>query len=245
MIHILIVHDCPLFRTGLRSFLQSQNGYRIVGEPTRLEEVLLLARAERVDVVLLDGGLTSADPREVVQQLRMVGISSILVFASQRADEEELFQFLKYGVMAYVSSSISAEELLATLRGMKCGEYFMTGEVLLAEYARRERVERIRHHALLAAKKALCMSFPPGDIASPLTEPEREVLVLFAGGYHSTAQIAETLGTSTSAIKKRVRRLYGKLDVRDRTRAVVVAMQRRWIELEPQVGDPRLWQRAS
>ncbi len=67
-IYVLIVHECPLFRVGLRSLLERQDDCQLVGEAAHLEDVLALAREHRPDIVLLDGGLTTADPLDMVQQ---------------------------------------------------------------------------------------------------------------------------------------------------------------------------------
>ena len=95
VIHILIVHECPLFRVGLRSLLEQHSDFHVVGEATHLEEALSLATEKRPAIVLLDGGLTSADPLDLVRQMRQVGVQGIMVFAPPAADEETLFQFLR------------------------------------------------------------------------------------------------------------------------------------------------------
>ncbi len=64
-IYVLIVHECPLFRVGLRSLLERQDDCQLVGEAAHLEDVLALAREHRPDIVLLDGGLTTADPLDI------------------------------------------------------------------------------------------------------------------------------------------------------------------------------------
>ena len=237
MIHVLIVHECPLFRVGLRSILAQQDDCAIVGEATYLEDVLVLAREQR-PVVLLDGGLTSADPLEMVQQLRQVGVPGIMVFASLTTDEETLFRFLMCGATAYEDPYLSGEELLAKLHRVALGECLVTGDVLVVQAARRERLARIRRDALLAASLAEAC-FPSllgedgkvsGD-ASPLSEQERAMLESVARG-RTNAQVAQALGISAYLVKNRLGRLYQKLGVYDRTSAVVTALRERWIAID-------------
>ena len=147
-IGVLIVHECPLFRVGLRSLLEQHSDFHVVGEAIHLEEVLSLAREQR-PVVLLDGGLTSTDPLDLVRQLRQVGVQGIMVFAPTAADEETLFHFLRYGATAYEDHYICGEELLEKVRRMSLGEYLVTSDVLFAQVARRERLARIRQDAFL------------------------------------------------------------------------------------------------
>jgi DNA-binding NarL/FixJ family response regulator len=92
-INVLIVHDNPLFRAGLRSVLERQEGMHIVGEAVQLYALLDLV-ADTKPVVLFDGGLTSCQPAycatEVVDLVRKTGVCGIMVFAPCY-DEETLF----------------------------------------------------------------------------------------------------------------------------------------------------------
>ena len=242
--HILIVHECPLFRAGLRSILTQQDDCQLVGEATHLEDVLVLAREQRPDVVLLDSNLTSADPLKMVQQLRQIGVPSIMVFASPAGNEETLFRFLMHGATAYEDGFLSGEELIVKMHRMSLGECLITGDVLVAQAARRDRLARIRRDALLAARLTEvcqpsllvgdCRQGENGKVSgtpSLLTEPERAVLEQFARG-GTLAQVARALGISYHTAKNRLARIYQKLNVNDRTLAVVMALRERWIALE-------------
>src|SRR6266567_1825399 len=236
-IGVLVVHECPLLRAGLRSLLEQQNDCLLVGEATSLEEVLLLAREEQPNVVLLDGGLTSADPLDLVRQLRQTGVPGIIVFAPEMGDEETLFHFLKYGAMAYVDPFLSGEELLAKMRRVARGEYLITGDVLVAQATRRERLAHLRHAALLAASlaEARLPAQQEGDGQCPVSEAdallslrERAVLEQIARG-GTNARVAQALGISHHTVKNHLDQIYRKLQVPDRTSAVVMAVRERWI----------------
>ena len=110
MIHVLIVHEHPLFRVGLRSTLAESAEIDIVGETGERELLLELTAATHPDVVLFDGALTSCQPAsramEMVAHLRTAGARGIIVFAP-RADEELLFQYMKHGAAAYELPTIT------------------------------------------------------------------------------------------------------------------------------------------
>jgi DNA-binding NarL/FixJ family response regulator len=231
MIRILIVHGCPLFRAGLRSYLLSQQDCHIVGEATHLEEVLSLATIEHPDVVLLDGGLTSADPVEITRQVREAGVGGILVFAPPDVDEELLYQFVKYGAAAFELDTISGEELLAKIRRMCCGEYLITEGVLEAQAARRERLARMQREALLAARSQEAL-LAARSSASPLSGQEQDILEQFAKGRGSTTQVAAHLGINPYSAKNRIEGILRKLDVENRTAAVVMAMRNGWVAVD-------------
>lgn len=227
---VLIVHGCPLFRAGLRSFLAQQGDCRLVGEVTHLDDVLALAGEAHPDIVLLDGGLTSTDPLDLMQQLRQVGVQGIMVFASPDGNEEMLFHFLKCGAMAYLDPFLTGEELLAKMHRVVQGEYLITDDVLVAQAARRECLARIRRDALRAAR------FADASLPSPqvgdcnLTEQERATLEQIARAGTNT-QIAQALGISADGVKDRLYQIYRKLGVRNRTAAVVTALRQGWIAL--------------
>jgi DNA-binding NarL/FixJ family response regulator len=231
VIHILIVHECPLFRVGLRSLLEQHSDFQVVGEATHLEGVLVLAREKR-PVVLLDGGLTSTDPLDLVRQLRQVGVQGIMVFAPPAADEETLFQFLRYGATAYEDHYICEEDLLEKVRRMSLGEYLVTSDVLFAQATRRERLARIRRDASLdACSERKRVQDSPCSVsvsASLLSKQERAILEEIAKG-RTNAQVAQALRINPHTVKNRLGSLFRKLNVCDRTTAVVMAMREHWI----------------
>ena len=239
-IDVLVVHECSLFRVGLRSLLEQHGECRLVGETTCFEDVLLLAREEQPAIVLLDGGLTSADPLDLTQRLRQVGVPGIIIFAPETGDEETLFRFLQYGAMAYVDPYLSGDELLAMMRRVAWGEYLITSDVPVAQAARRECRARLRQEALLAASLAEFrqLAQQEGDTQCPVSEADallsaRECAVLehiAQGG--TNAWVAQALGISAHTIKNHLNEIYRKLGVSDRTSAVVRAIREQWIPLQ-------------
>jgi two-component system, NarL family, response regulator LiaR len=235
-IGVLVVHECSLFRVGLRSFLTEQDGYRLIGEAIQLADVLTLTRKEHPDIVLLDGSLTSADPLDLVQQLRQLGVQGIMVFAPPAGEEETLFRFLLHGAMAYEDPYISGEELLVKMHRIAQGECLITDDVLVAQTARRERLDRIRQEAKLAdaclpAQQGGNGSGSASEDEALLSPQELAILEQIAKG-QTNAQVARTLGISEHTVKNRLDQLYQKLSVRDRTSAVVMAIRRQWIAVD-------------
>ncbi len=233
---LLMVHDTPLFREGLRSLLSRQEECSLVGEATQLEEVLSLVRAEHPDIVLLDGSLTSADPLSLTQQLRKLGVPGILIVAAPMADEETFFQFFRHGATAYVDGTLTGTELMGKLRKISLGEYLMDSEVLSIQAARRTHLARFRQ----AVQEALCAEEQSeeqvGEV-SPLSESERRVLEQAARGQEN-AQIARQFGTSEQAIKNHFSHIAKKLQTKNRAHAVVIAATKHWITTENREEKP-------
>jgi len=209
IIGVMIVCECPLFRVGLRAFLSKQRDVELLGEATHQEDVLLLAREQRPAITLLDGDLTTADPLHLVSQLRQLGVR-VLVFAPAAGDEETLFRFLVSGAMAYEDPYLDEDELLAKVRRVSCGECLVTGDVLLAQAARR-RLASLRLDTWRAASfaEALLPAQQGGNARTSacacvdddlLTPRQRAILEQIARG-QTNAQVAQALGVSPYTVK--------------------------------------------
>ena len=239
-ISVLVAHQCPLFRVGLRSFLVQQGDCSLIGEATHLEDVLALAREQRPGIVLLDSGLTSTDPMHLVQQLRQVGVRGIIVFAPPAGDEETLFRYLMCGAMAYEDPTLSGEELLSKMHRVALGECLITGDILAVQAARREHQARIRRRARRLLAESLTEHCQPpvqrgashaSENPFPLSERELATLEHIATGL-TNAQVAQALGISPYTVKHRLDTLYRVLAVHNRTSAVVMALRHRWMTLD-------------
>jgi two-component system nitrate/nitrite response regulator NarL len=236
MIRVLIVHENPLFRVGLRAVLKRHEEMQlvgIVGEIVELEQLLELLAATRPDVVLFDGAFTSSQPArsaaEIVDQVRKAGIRGILVFAPS-TDEEDLFHFMMGGAAAYELPTISSDDLVEKIRRIAQGEYLITSEVLHSAsakhslqdpYAHCEREDSVTHQK---------QGKQPHD-PSKVTDREITVLKQIMKG-HSNKQIARTLGLSDQTIKKHITSILKKFQAHDRTAAVVIALRRELISLD-------------
>src|SRR5579862_2558726 len=222
-IRVLLAHDCPLFAAGLRNVVEREEKMQLVGEATELGTLLPLVVATQPEVVLINGSLASCLPEanaaEVVAHLRIAGARGIIVFASSR-EEEELFSFLRSGAAAYVSPTITSTELLTTMRRVAGGEYLITSAAL---------PEQIAGHAQRVPRVPLPKP-PPAD-PSQITVREVAVLREVMRG-QTNQQIGKVLKVSDQTVKNHMTSILRKLQVQDRTAAVVVALRRGLITLE-------------
>ncbi len=223
MIRVLVVTDLPLFRYGIRSTLERAGDCIVVGESTDMIEIIDLVRTEHPDVVLLDGGLTSLDPCEMARLLHQHASrnGAMFIFAPSE-DEEFLFRFIKLGAVAYETRTITPQELVEKVRRVNNGEYLITSDVLLKlprPYYTFEALNEleVKDHELVVT-------------TCPLSSREVEILEHIAGG-NSNKEIAKTLGISDQTVKNHITSILKKLDVNDRTAAVVHALRNKWISL--------------
>jgi len=90
-------YEQPLFRQGIRSTLEQMEECKIVGDSTDAEEILELVRAGNPDVGLIDASLTTADPLEIVRQVRHLAPHMAIIMLTPSEDEERLFQSIMLG----------------------------------------------------------------------------------------------------------------------------------------------------
>ncbi|WP_052888702.1 LuxR C-terminal-related transcriptional regulator [Thermogemmatispora carboxidivorans] len=225
-IRVLIVEEQPLLRIGIHATLERMGDCEIVGETTDPAEILTIAGDGRLDVALIDTGLTGADPLEIARQMRRVAPQVAMIMLTPAENEEDLFQSIKVGAAAYYTRDIGLEELREAVRKVSRGEYLMNDDVL----ARPQIASRV-----LASFRALSEEEEEVDNAqkepSPLSSREIEILDHIARG-RSNKEIAKVLKISDQTVKNHITSILKKLAVNDRTAAVVYALKHGWITIE-------------
>jgi DNA-binding NarL/FixJ family response regulator len=233
MIRVLIIHNNPLWRIGLRAVLE-QHSIHIIGETVEPDQILERA-ALCPDVVLFDESLTwpAYTSVEMVIQLRRAGARGIFVFTSA-ANEEGLFQFFRSGAAAYELPTLSVDGLVEKIRRVAQGEYLITNVVLRPPLL---PVRSIVPKQPLPEHPSLSKRVEPGPlgqtvpIPSDLSEREIEVLRCLMRGLKNK-EIARVLKISDQTVKNHITRIHTKLGVSDRTAAVVTALRRGIISLK-------------
>src|SRR5260221_9450029 len=128
-IRVIIVDEQPLFREGICSTLERMGDCDIIGKSTDAEEILELSRTGNPDVVLIDAGLTAADPLEIARQMRHLAPQMAIMILTPSEDEERLFQSIKVGAAAYYTRNITPEELVDAVRRESYAQYLIKGDV--------------------------------------------------------------------------------------------------------------------
>jgi len=225
-IRVLIVEEQPLLRVGIHATLERMGDCEIVGETTDPAEILEIAGNGRLDVALIDTGLTCADPLEIARQMRRVAPQVAMIMLTPAENEEDLFQSIKVGAAAYYTRDIGLEELKEAVRKVSRGEYLMNDDVL----SRPQIASRV-----LASFRALNEEEEETDNVqkepSPLSSREIEILDHIARG-RSNKEIAKVLKISDQTVKNHITSILKKLAVNDRTAAVVYALKHGWITIE-------------
>jgi DNA-binding NarL/FixJ family response regulator len=210
MIRVVIADDQDLVREGLRMMLEAENDIEVVGEAANGVEALDVARSEDPDVLLMDVRMPELDGLEATA--RLVGSSArtrILVLTTFDLDEY-VYRAMKAGASGFLLKDSTRDQLAAGVRTVA------SGEALLAPAITRRLIEDF-------CRRPPPSAAPPA-VAGELSPRELEVLRLLARGL-SNAEIAGELYLSDATVKSHVARILGKLDLRDRLQAVVLAYE--------------------
>jgi DNA-binding NarL/FixJ family response regulator len=201
-IRILLVEDQTLMRQGLKTILNLEPGMEVIGEaadgPAGIERALEL----RPDLILMDVQMPGLSGIEAIAAICAVWPEARIIILTTFGRDEYVFQGVRAGAVGFMLKDAPADDLLDTIRRVHAGEISIQPEI--ASRLLRE---------LIAPKDA------PID---PLSDREREVLVLVAQGY-SNREIAGQLVLAEGTVKNHVSNILGKLQAENRTQAADIA----------------------
>ncbi|MDW5595435.1 response regulator transcription factor [Conexibacter stalactiti] len=209
-IRILIADDQDLIRTGLRLFLQTQDGIEVVGEAADGVEAIEQARALQPDVVLLDIRMPRMDGVEAAARLTQLDPAPRVLVLTTFDLDEYVFGALRAGAAGFLLKDARREKLIEAIRVVH------TGDALLSPSVTRRLVAEFAAGAGPVG--------PPPAVLDELTPREREVLALVARGL-SNREIGERLVITDATVKSHFGQILFKLGLRDRVQAVVFAYE--------------------
>ena len=212
-VRLLLVDDDDLVRTGLKMILDSDADLDVIGEAANGVEALAMLDRLNPDVILMDIQMPEMDG---IEATRRIGEKSpgdegprVLVLTTFEQDEY-VFQVLRAGASGFLLKRTPADDLIAGIKVVA------EGDSLLSPSVTRRLINEFAHTSASQAE-----ADPSGRLDS-LTEREMEVLQLVSKGL-SNQEIADEFVLSEGTIKTHVKRILAKLEVRDRTQAVIFA----------------------
>jgi DNA-binding NarL/FixJ family response regulator len=214
MISVLVADDQAVVRAGLRMIIEAQDDLAVVAEAANGLEATELVAAAKPDVALMDIRMPEVDGIEATRRIAQGNSATRVLVLTTYGLDENVYDALRAGASGFLVKTDSPERLVDAIRVVAAGE------ALLAPEVTRRLIDRFVSAARPGA--------PPRELAT-LTARELDVLKLVARG-HSNAEIAAELFVSEGTVKTHVGRILGKLDLRDRTQAVVYAYENRIVE---------------
>jgi DNA-binding NarL/FixJ family response regulator len=208
MIKVCLVEDQTLVREGIQSLLHLTEDIRVVATASDGEEASEIIEAAKPDVVLLDVRIPKKNGLDVLRELQQLKSPPSTIILTTFDDDQVLLEGIRAGAKGYLLKDVSLKDLATAVRTVAAGGTLINPVIT-------ERVLR-----------TLRSDVPAGSIemVEALTRREVEILRLLAAGY-SNREISEAFGVQEGTIKNHVSNILSKLGVRDRTRAVLRAIE--------------------
>jgi len=195
---VLVVDDHPITRSGLIAILQAKACYRVCAEGGTCREAVDLFRQFSPDITLMDLKLPDGYGVDAIRVMRRINPNAKILVITTYEGDEDIHQALQAGAMGYLVKGLSHEVIFHALRKIQEGSIFLP-----------ERVNRT-----LQSRSN-----------ERLTTRERQVLSLIVAG-KSNREIGEALNIKEASVKSHINLILSRMQVSDRTQAVVAALKR-------------------
>ncbi len=205
MTRVLVVDDHPAFRKGLELMLLDVDDIDVVGVAETGTRAIELAESLAPEVILMDLRMPDLDGIEATRRISRSGLTTAVVVLTMFEDDDSVFAAMRAGAHGYLLKGADQAEIVRAIRAAAAGEAIFGPEIA-------SRV--IRHFA--SGSGSTAAAFPS------LTEREHEVLEMIAAG-KGNATIAHELGISLKTVRNHVSNVFTKLQVSDRSAAIVKA----------------------
>ncbi|WLR58342.1 response regulator [Guptibacillus hwajinpoensis] len=205
MIKVLFVDDHEMVRIGVSSYLSAQADIDVIGEADNGKKGVELALSLRPDIILMDLVMEEMDGIEATKQIITQWPEAKIIIVTSFLDDEKVYPALEAGATSYMLKTSKAVEIANAVRKTYHGESVLEPEVTGKMMSRmRSRIQKLPHEEL--------------------TDREMEILLLMAQG-KANQTIANELFIALKTVKVHVSNILGKLEVHDRTQAVIYAFK--------------------
>src|SRR5262252_5630248 len=213
MIRVCLVDDQNLVRQGIRSLLELVDDIEVIAEASDGVEALPAIRESQPDVVLLDVRMPRQTGLDVLAALQKSDELPPTIILTTFDDQSVVIEGIRLGAKGYLLKDVSLDQLVGAIRTLAAGGTLIKPAI----------TDRIIRNLKNAGH-----DFPSLEPADPLTERETEVLRFISGGY-SNREIAGALRVAEGTVKNHVSNILSKMGVRDRTRAVLKAIEQGYL----------------
>lgn len=227
-IQIAIVDDHQLFREGIKRILEMEPKFDVVGIASNGEEGCLLVKNSRPDIVLMDINMPIMNGVEATERIKDLSPGTKVIILSIHDDENYVHQAFSTGASGYLLKEMDSDALIEAIQVVAGGEAYIHPRVtgkLITEFRRlstKNDGQEVAHVELTDQGNS--------ERFSSLTPREKEVLQLMAEG-RSNKAIGDYLYISEKTVKNHVSSILQKLDVQDRTQAVVISIKNGWVKI--------------
>jgi two-component system, NarL family, response regulator LiaR len=205
MIKVLLVDDHEMVRIGVSAFLSTQPDLEVVGEASNGKEGVELAMSLRPDIILMDLVMEDMDGIQATKEILKEWPEAKIIIVTSFLDDEKVYPALEAGATSYLLKTSRASEIAEAVRSTYHGQTVLEPEVK-GKMMKRMREQHTR------------------PLHEDLTNRELEILLLMAEG-KTNQEIADELCIALKTVKTHVSNILSKLQVQDRTQAVIYAFK--------------------
>jgi DNA-binding NarL/FixJ family response regulator len=226
-IRLMLVDDHDIVRTGLKSFLETQEGMQVVAEASSGEQAIKKAQELQPDVIVMDITMPEMDGLEATRRLKELGGDYYILALTVHEDKQYMFEMLSAGASGYITKQVAAEELVTAIRCVALGNVYLQPALaswLLDDY------RRLLSEAPLEARRFGDQEDSERGL-DVLSQRELEVLEAVAEG-NTNNQIGEQLGISPKTVARHRERIMHKLNLHSSTELVKFAIRTGLIDLK-------------
>ena len=222
-IRILLVEDHLLTRIGLKTVIERQPDFSVVGDAENGEEAVRKVGELHPNIVLMDVGMPVMDGIEAAKKIKDAHKDVEVIMLTSHDNERDIFASLAAGAGGYCLKDVEPERLYSAIRSVVAGDIWLDSAIankVLKQYSNPVTANPSAMASVAAGGPKMQQGLP-----EPLSARELEVLALLVEGL-SNQEIADKLIISLATAKTHVRNILNKLAVDDRTQAAVSAMRR-------------------
>jgi len=214
-IRILLAEDHTIVRKGIRSLLDNEPAFEVVGEAENGRDAVRKAELLQPDIVLMDHTMPLLNGLEALRQIKKILPAIRVVILTMHTNEEYVFQFLQAGAEGYLVKQTAPTDLVEAIRAVYAGQSFLSPTIsrtVIDEYVRHASSSKV-------------------DSLDKLTDREREVLQLLAES-RTANEIAAQLNISVKTVGVHRMNLMQKLEISNATELIKFALRKGIINLE-------------
>ncbi|MGL4611952.1 MAG: response regulator [Trueperaceae bacterium] len=210
MIRILLCDDHAMFRQGLKSILETEHAFRVIGEASTGREAVRYALETKPDVIVMDIQMPDLDGVAAAKDILAEWPEAKVIILTMYRQDTYVFEAIKVGALGYMLKDADANDLIAAIRRVAEGETLLNADIANSILDEFKKVKDVPPH--------------PEHKLSDLTDREAAILRYLAQG-DSNQEIAEKLNVSEKTVRNRLSEIFSKLRLNNRTQAALYALR--------------------
>lgn len=212
-IRVLICDDNYEHVQGISELIKIEGDFEVIGATTSATTAIVLAKKYRPDVILMDMNMPEKDGLSAIYDIERIGLNSSIIALSAYDDADLIFRAMKTGAKSYILKTMASAQLIRAIEEVASGKTYLPQSLSCKFFS----------HFQMLVKNQENEAKSEQNLLNTLTQREEEVLDLLTQGL-TYKNVAKTLFISDTTVKTHVNNIFQKLQVNDRTGAVLYAI---------------------